>query len=79
MLDGQHARSHGRGPRREFTSLVSDTSEDQIDGSFKMHLTLPDGCPLGEAHASVENCDYATCTNVNSSCASTTGYFHVEP
>lgn len=44
-----------------------------------MHLTLPDGCPLGEAHASVENCDYATCTNVNSSCASTTGYFHVEP
>jgi hypothetical protein len=43
MSDVQHALSQGRGPRHEFTSLGSVTSENQFDDSFKMHLTHPDG------------------------------------
>ncbi len=43
MSNVRHALSQGRGARHEFTSLVSATSEDQFEGSFKVHLTLPDG------------------------------------
>jgi len=58
---------------------VSVTSDRKFDGSFTVHLTLPDNFPLGEAFAGVNNWDYSSCTDANSSCAGPTGEFYVEP
>lgn len=61
------------------TSLVSVTSEDQFDGSFTVQLTIPDDFPIGEGYAIVENWNYSSCLDANSSCAVASATFYVDP
>lgn len=57
---------------------VHVTSDDELDGLFRVELTLPDDFPIGEAYAGIGNWDYSTCPD-NASCAGPTGSFTVVP